>query len=82
MLALARVQQPSPASALTGLCESTRCAFPLSILSLVHSQRHVGEPQGAVTSPGSMRVEEGEEKKNWTNTKAINKSPLLEPCAT
>ena len=63
MLALARVQQPSPASALTGLCESTRCAFPLSILSLVHSQTRVGEPQGAVTSPGSMRVEEGEEKK-------------------
>ena len=28
VLALARVQRPGAAPALTGLCESTRCAFP------------------------------------------------------
>lgn len=53
----------------------------LSILSLVHIQTHVGKPQGIVTSPGPIRVEE-EEKRKWTYTKAINKSPLLEPCET
>lgn len=77
MLALARVQQPSPASALTGLCESTRCAFPpLSILSLVHSQTHVEEPQGAVTSPGSMRVKEGGRKKKLDKHKGNQQIPF------
>lgn len=36
VLALAGVQQPSPAPALAGLCESTRCASPLRSASDSH----------------------------------------------
>lgn len=72
--ALAWIQRFSPAPALTGLCESTLCAFPLSILFSVHSQTHVGEPQDAVTSPGSIWVEreKGGKKKGQTQKQSTN----------
>lgn len=54
----------------------------VSILSLVHSQKLVRESEVAATSPGSIREEKGGARGSVENTKAINKSPLLEPLET
>lgn len=62
------------------------CSLRFSLLDpLFRTQLHVQEPQGSITVPlvDPYRRRKTEEKK-WKhkNTKAINKSPLLEPCET
>lgn len=81
VLALAHVQQPSPASALTGLCENTRCAFPHPH-PLFDALTHAGVPQGAVTSPGPLWVEDEEEEKNGQTQKQSTNPLPSSPCET